>query len=39
MLEVKRPGREALHSSLSCVEVKNDGLVTPLPHTSSWHDA
>jgi hypothetical protein len=31
---VKRQGREADHSPPSSAEVKNDGPVTPLPHTS-----
>jgi hypothetical protein len=34
--EVKRPGREADHSSPSTAEVKNGGLIPPLPHTPSW---
>jgi hypothetical protein len=32
---VKRPGRQADHSHLSSAEVKNDGAIPPLPHTSS----
>jgi hypothetical protein len=31
---VRRPGREADHSSLSNAEVKNNGAIPPLPHTS-----
>jgi hypothetical protein len=38
-LGVKRPGREADHSSPSSAEVKNDGAIRPLPHTSSRRDA
>jgi hypothetical protein len=34
---VKRPGREADHSSPSSAEVKKGGAIHPLPHTSSWH--
>jgi hypothetical protein len=34
---VKWPGREADHSPPSSDEVKNDGSITPPPHTSSWH--
>jgi hypothetical protein len=30
-LDLKRPGREAGHSPLSSVEVKNTGTVLPLP--------
>jgi hypothetical protein len=33
---VKRPGREADHSFTSGAEIKNDGAIPPLPHTSSW---
>jgi hypothetical protein len=33
---VKRPGREADHSPPSSAEVKNSGVVPPLPHTTSW---
>jgi hypothetical protein len=36
---VKRPGREADHSSPSSAEVKNVGATPPLSHTSSWHRA
>jgi hypothetical protein len=32
---VKRPGREADHSPPSNAEVKNGGILPPLPHTSS----
>jgi hypothetical protein len=34
--EVKRPGREAVHSSPFSAKVKKDGAITPLSHTSSW---
>jgi hypothetical protein len=33
---VKRPLREADHSPRSSAEVKNGGVIPPLPHTSSW---
>jgi len=33
---VKRPVREADHSSQRSFEVKNAWSYTPLPHTSSW---
>jgi hypothetical protein len=36
---VKRPGREADHSSPSSAEVKNGGAIPPLPPMSSWHSA
>jgi hypothetical protein len=36
VLGVKRPGREADHSPPSSAEVKNDGAITPDPHTSLW---
>jgi hypothetical protein len=36
---VKRPVREANHSPLASVEVKNGGAIPPLPHTSSCHGA
>jgi hypothetical protein len=32
---LKRPGREADHSPPSSAEVKNGGVILPLPHTSS----
>jgi hypothetical protein len=32
-------GREANNSLLSSAEVKNDGLIPPLFHASSWCDA
>jgi hypothetical protein len=35
----KRPRREANHLSLFSDEIKNGGAITPLLHTSSWHDA
>jgi hypothetical protein len=35
---VKRQEREADHSLLSSVEVKNSGALTQLPHMSSRHD-
>jgi hypothetical protein len=34
---VKRPGREADHSSPFRVDVKNGGTIPPLPFKSSWH--
>jgi hypothetical protein len=34
---VKRPKSEADHSHASSAEVKNDGAIPPLHHTSSWH--
>jgi hypothetical protein len=36
--EVKRPGREADHSSPSSAEVKIVAVIPPFPHTSSWHN-
>jgi hypothetical protein len=33
---LKQPGREADHSHPSSAEVKNDAIIYPLPHTSSW---
>jgi hypothetical protein len=36
---VKRPGREANHTSPFSSELKNIGGIHPLPHTSSWHSA
>jgi hypothetical protein len=33
---VKRQGREAYHSPLSCTDVKNGGTILLLFHTSSW---
>jgi hypothetical protein len=33
---VKRRGPEVDHSPLSSAEVKNDGAMPPLSHTSSW---
>jgi hypothetical protein len=33
---VKRPGREADHSSPSSAEIKNFGAIPPLPNMSSW---
>jgi hypothetical protein len=36
-LWVKRPGSEADHSPPSSAEVKNGGVIPPLPHISSWH--
>jgi hypothetical protein len=35
-LAVERPERESNHLSPSSDEVKNDGAISPLPHTSSW---
>jgi hypothetical protein len=32
---IKRPGREAEHSSQCSADVKNGGAIPPLPHTSS----
>jgi hypothetical protein len=37
-LGVKRPGREADHCPPSSA-VKNGGVISPLPHTSSWRGA
>jgi hypothetical protein len=34
-----RPGLETHNSPPFCVEVKNDGAIPPLLHTSSWHGA
>jgi hypothetical protein len=39
VLRVKRPGREAEHSPPSSAKVKNDGVMPPLPHRSSWHSS
>jgi hypothetical protein len=36
---VKRPEREADHSSPFNAEVKNGGAIAPLPHISSWRGA
>jgi hypothetical protein len=33
---VKRPGREADHPPPSSVQIRNDGVIPPLPYTSSW---
>jgi hypothetical protein len=33
----KQPRGEANHSLLFTAQVKNDGAIPPLPHTSSWH--
>jgi hypothetical protein len=33
---LKQPGHEIDHSSPSSVEIKKDGALHPLPHTSSW---
>jgi hypothetical protein len=38
-LGVKRLGRDADHSAPSSAEVKNGGVITPLPHTSQLRDA
>jgi hypothetical protein len=38
-LRVYRPGREADHSLPSSAEVKNSGVIPPLPRTTSWHSA
>jgi hypothetical protein len=38
-LRIKRPRREADHSPPSSAEVKNAGVTSPLPHTSSRHSA
>jgi hypothetical protein len=35
-LGVKRPRHEAEHSLPSSTEVKNNGVISPLRHTSSW---
>jgi hypothetical protein len=34
---VEHPGNEADHSPPSSAEVKNDGAIPPLQHTSWWH--
>jgi hypothetical protein len=36
---VKRPGREADHSSPISAEVKNTLIYTSTPHISSWRSA
>jgi hypothetical protein len=33
------PRPEANHSPPSSAEIKNDGTIHPLPHTSSWRGA
>jgi hypothetical protein len=38
-LGVKRPGREVDHSPPSSADVRNDGVILPLPGISSWHSA
>jgi hypothetical protein len=38
-LHIKRPGLEADDSSPSSAEVKNSGIIIPLPHMSSWRGA
>jgi hypothetical protein len=38
-LGVKQQGCEADHSPSSTEEVKDGGVICPLPHTSSFHDA
>jgi hypothetical protein len=38
-LEVKRQGRKANYSPPSSAEVKNGGVIPPLPRMSSWHSA
>jgi hypothetical protein len=35
----RRPGREADHSSPSSTDIKNGGVIPPLPRRSSWHSA
>jgi hypothetical protein len=35
----KRPVRETNHSPPTSAEVKNDGVIPPLPLMSSWHNA
>jgi hypothetical protein len=35
-LVVKRKGREADHLPPSSEEIKNDGAISPFPHTSPW---
>jgi hypothetical protein len=37
--EVKQLGHEAEHSPPSIAEVKKNGAITPLSHTSSWRGA
>jgi hypothetical protein len=34
---VKQLGREADHLSPACADIKNGGVIPPLPYTSSWH--
>jgi hypothetical protein len=36
---VQRPGREADYSLPCNVEVKNSGVINPLPNTPSWRGA
>jgi hypothetical protein len=36
---LKRLGREADNSPPSSAEVKNGGIIPPLPHVSSWNSA
>jgi hypothetical protein len=36
---VKRPGREADHSSPTSAEVKKMWIYTSIPHTPLWHTA
>jgi hypothetical protein len=37
--KVKRQGREADHSPSSTTEVKNGGIIHPIPHTYLWFGA
>jgi hypothetical protein len=34
--ELRRPGRHADHSSPSIAEIKNGGIISPLPNMLSW---
>jgi hypothetical protein len=36
---VKRRRRETDHSTVSSADVKNGGVMSPLPYMSSWHSA
>jgi hypothetical protein len=38
-LGIRRPGSEADNSLPSSAQVKNSGIIPPLPHTSSWYGA
>jgi hypothetical protein len=38
-LGIKQPGHEADHSYPPTADVKNGGVIPPLPHTPLWHSA